>query len=119
MRMRISTPLIVLGLLLGSTVFAQDETKTQETKAAKSETTNDVSQRAAAASRKPKGPDVVLIQSEKRTIYEFRENGRLTMIKIVPRKGRAYYLVPEDPTLHNGELGRATRLVARWVIKEF
>ena len=78
----------------------------------------------ALADKTPKkervrGPDIVLVESEKRTVYEYRQNGRLTMIKVVPKKGKPYYLVPEDPTKHFGDLERAERLVPQWTVKEF
>ena len=69
--------------------------------------------------KKVRGPDVVLVESKKETIQEIRQNGKLIMIKVVPKKGKPYYLVPEDPTKHFGDLDRATRLVPRWNIKEF
>lgn len=68
---------------------------------------------------KVKGPDVVLIESKNRSIQEYRQNGRLTSIKVVPKKGKPYYMVPEDPTKHFGDLERAERLVPKWTIKEF
>ena len=68
---------------------------------------------------KVKGPDVVLIESKQRSIQEYRQNGKLTMIKVVPKKGKPYYMVPEDPTKHFGDLERADRLVPKWKIKEF
>ena len=119
MRKHLSTPLIVLCLLTGTFSFAQEDTKTQDTKEEKVETKQTSSTNTESSKPKLKGPDVVLIQTEQRTIYEFRHNGRLTMIKVVPKKGRPYYLVPEDPTLHGGDLERTNRLIARWVIKEF
>ena len=69
--------------------------------------------------KKVKGPDVVLVESEQKTIHEFRHNGRLVMIKVVPKKGKPYYLVPEDPTKHFGDLERAERLVPKWILKRF
>lgn len=68
---------------------------------------------------KVKGPDIVLIESKNRSIQEYRQNGRLTSIKVVPKKGKPYYMVPEDPTKHFGDLERAERLVPKWKIKEF
>lgn len=116
----LSLPLIVLCLLLGTFALAQEDVKQDDAKAENSEAEKETpAAEETTTNPKLKGPDVVLIQSEQRTIYEFRHNGRLTMIKVVPKKGRPYYLVPEDPTLHGGDLERANRLVARWVIKEF
>lgn len=68
---------------------------------------------------KIRGPDVVLVESKKETIQEIRQNGKLIMIKVVPKKGKPYFLVPEDPTKHFGDLDRTSRLVPRWNIKEF
>ena len=69
--------------------------------------------------KKVKGPAVVLVESEKKSIHEFRHNGRLVMIKVVPKRGKPYYLVPEDPSKHFGDLERAEKLVPRWILKRF
>ena len=66
-----------------------------------------------------RGPDVTLIASEERTVYEYRQNGQLRMIKVVPSFGRPYYLVPRDPTQGFGDLEQARTLVPEWVIWEF
>ena len=86
--------------VMGTPVAAQDDTKT-------------------APSRSQRGPDVVLRETPERTIYEYRQNGQLTMIKVVPKKGKPYFLVPVDRTENFGELDRATRLKPQWVIKSF
>lgn len=41
-------------------------------------------------------PEVTIRQQGSRTIHEYRMNGRLYMVKIVPRNGPAYYLVDQD-----------------------
>lgn len=69
--------------------------------------------------KKVKGPDVVLIESEQKSIHEIRHNGRLIMIKVVPKSGKPYYLVPENPTKNFGDLERAERLVPKWILKRF
>ena len=56
---------------------------------------------------------------EERTIYEYRQNGHLRMVKIVPDWGKPYYLVPRDPTAGFGDLERADALLPTWVIVEF
>lgn len=66
-----------------------------------------------------RGPDVTIIAEEKRTIYEFRQNGELRMVRVVPAFGKPYYLVPRDPTKGFGDLERADMLVPSWVIVEF
>jgi hypothetical protein len=66
-----------------------------------------------------RGPDVVIIDEEDRTIYEFRQNGVLRMVRVVPDFGKPYYLVPRDPSQGFGDLERADMLVPSWVIVEF
>ena len=41
------------------------------------------------------------------------------MVKIVPRLGKPYYLVPRDSTTGFGDLERADMLLPSWVIVEF
>lgn len=72
-----------------------------------------------AANAEDDGPDVTIIATEQRTIYEYRQNGHLRMIRIVPEVGRPYYLVPRDPTKGFGELDQADMLIPSWVVVEF
>ena len=72
--------------------------------------------RPASAQR---GPDVVIIAEEDKMIYEFRQNGELRMIRIVPTFGKPYYLVPADPTKGLGDLQRVDALVPSWVLWDF
>jgi len=41
-------------------------------------------------------PDITIIRKGKKTIQEYRKNGVLYMIKIVPAIGPAYYLLDTD-----------------------
>jgi len=66
-----------------------------------------------------RGPDVVIIAGEDKVIYEFRQNGQLRMVRIEPKWGKPYYLVPRDSTKGFGDLERADMLVPQWVIAEF
>ncbi len=66
-----------------------------------------------------RGPDVTIIAGKNRTIYEFRQNGELRMVRIVPAFGKPYYLVPADPSKGFGNLERADMLVPSWVIVRF
>ena len=66
-----------------------------------------------------RGPDVTLIAGEERTVHEYRHNGQLRMIKVVPKRGKPYYLVPRDPTRGWGDLEQAEALQAEWVLWEF
>ncbi len=41
-------------------------------------------------------PDIQIRYGEDKTVYEYRVNGQLVEIKVVPKIGPAYYLVPAD-----------------------
>ena len=41
-------------------------------------------------------PDITIVRKCKKTIQEYRRNGRLYMIKVVPDVGPAYYLHDTD-----------------------
>ena len=66
-----------------------------------------------------RGPDVVIIAGEDKVVYEFRQNGLLRMVRVEPKWGKPYYLVPRDSTKGFGDLERADMLVPQWVIAEF
>jgi len=66
-----------------------------------------------------RGPDVLIISGEDKVVYEFRQNGELRMVRVVPKWGKAYYLVPRDNTKGFGNLERADMLLPQWVIAEF
>ena len=74
---------------------------------------------AAPADTDVRGPDVTIIEGEDRVVYEYRQNGELRMIRIVPSIGKPYYLVPRDETRGFGDLEKADMLVPRWTIIEF
>ena len=42
------------------------------------------------------GPQIVIRPGEKEVFYEYRVNGQLMEIKVVPEVGPEYYLVPAD-----------------------
>ena len=66
----------------------------------------------------PRGRDVTIIEGEDRTVYEYRQNGELRMIRIVPSTGRPYYLVPADSTSGYGNLEKADTLIPKWILVE-
>lgn len=41
----------------------------------------------------PMEPDITIIRKEKKTIQEFRKNGKLYMVKVIPDVGPAYYFI--------------------------
>lgn len=64
-------------------------------------------------------PDVTITTRKDAVHYEYRINGRLYMIKVVPTKGPAYYLIDPDGT---GEWRRAEGpdvSPPMWVLKRF
>lgn len=74
---------------------------------------------AGNAEEVQRGPDVVIIAGEDKVVYEFRQNGELRMVRVVPKWGKPYYLVPRDGTEGFGNLERADMLLPQWVIAEF
>ncbi|MFK7160747.1 DUF2782 domain-containing protein [Marinospirillum sp. MEB164] len=61
-------------------------------------------------------PEIVIRQEEGRTIEEYRVNGQLFAIKVIPDQGEPYYLVDSegDGELDQRERGRL--LIPSWVI---
>jgi hypothetical protein len=50
-----------------------------------------------AGAESPVDPEITIVEEEDRTIYEYRDNnGKLYMVKVVPKKGRPYYLLDTD-----------------------
>lgn len=41
-------------------------------------------------------PDITIIRKGKKTIQEYRKNGQLYMVKIIPVVGPSYYLIDTD-----------------------
>lgn len=67
-----------------------------------------------------KKPDVQIIRKSDKTIYEYRINGELRYIKVVPKYGKPYYI-----TYPRGETGSAVRRdlddpqTPAWIIKSW
>ncbi|MFE8071303.1 DUF2782 domain-containing protein [Marinobacteraceae bacterium S3BR75-40.1] len=60
-------------------------------------------------------PQIVIRHEKKKTIYEYRVNGMLKEIKVVPENGAPYYLVPSE----GGDMIREDKselLIPSWVI---
>lgn len=64
-------------------------------------------------------PDIQIVAGEDRTIFEYRNNGILMMIKIVPESGKPYYLVPADGSPHFRSLDHSKKLYPQWVVLEW
>ena len=97
----------------------QETTETIETTATTPEEYINDYAGADGIQRSLEGPDVVITAGSKRTVYEYRQGGQLRLVKIIPRIGRPYYLVPADPTRGFGDLDQANRLLPQWKIIEF
>jgi hypothetical protein len=74
---------------------------------------------AADSDPRAAGPDVTIVRGDDRIVYEYRQSGQLRIIKVVPKVGRPYFLVPSDETRGFGDLERADMLIPRWVLLEF
>lgn len=67
-------------------------------------------------------PDINIIQRQDRTVHEYRMNGELYMVKIIPTIGRPYFLMDTD-----GDGSLETRqheldsglLVPNWILLEW
>ena len=63
-------------------------------------------------------PEVTIIEKERETVYEYRINGAVYMVKIKPKAGPAYYLLDLDG---DGEMDTqqddpAKIVVPHWVL---
>ena len=65
------------------------------------------------------GGDVEIVVGQGRTVYEYRTNGILMMIKVVPETGRPYYMVPADGSPHFTNLDHSKNLYPQWVLFEW
>ena len=63
--------------------------------------------------------DVEIVMGEDRTIYEYRVSGRLLIIKVVPKVGFTYYMVPADGSAHFESLDHSKKLYPKWVLGEW
>lgn len=59
-------------------------------------------------------PEIVITHKSDKTFYEYRVNGEVTEIKVVPKGGKPYYLVPVNGSMVRSD--RSRLLIPRWVI---
>ncbi len=65
--------------------------------------------------------EIRVIVEKKQTIEEYRHRGELILVKVIPNKGKPYFIDP----LENKQLGSGKELMeagvkpVHWVIKEF
>lgn len=63
----------------------------------------------------PVEPEIVIRHENEETFYEYRVNGILKEIKVVPKIGPTYYLVPSDGNAWIRE-DRSQVLVPSWIL---
>jgi len=67
-------------------------------------------------------PDITIIRKGKKTIQEFRKNGELYMVKIIPVAGPAYYLIDTNGDgnmdVRGSDLDKGTR-INQWKLFEW
>lgn len=69
----------------------------------------------ASVSANPNEPSIHIRHSEDKTFYEYKVNGELVEIKVVPKVGATYYLIPaEDDSMKRMKQSNLT--VPKWVI---
>ncbi|HIE55743.1 MAG TPA: DUF2782 domain-containing protein [Chromatiaceae bacterium] len=63
-------------------------------------------------------PEVIIKQSGEKAVHEYRIDGRLYMVKIVPRKGPPYYLLDldGDGIIDVTEEDPARMVVPQWIL---
>ena len=78
--------------------------------------------RAATDILPPKEEDedaIEIVEGRDRVVYEYRQGGLLTMIKVVPKGGGlAYYMVPADGGAHYESLEH-DNLYPQWILLEW
>ena len=63
--------------------------------------------------------DIEIVEGKDKTVYEYRQNGVLMMIKVVPKIGKPYYMVPADGAPHFETLDHKKKLYPQWVLIEW
>lgn len=66
-------------------------------------------------------PTVTIRQSDQGRVVEYRANGKLFMIKVIPKVGKPYYLVDQTGDGRFARRDGAAPMVSppMWVVKEF
>ncbi len=67
-------------------------------------------------------PDITIIRKGKKTIQEYRKNGQLYMVKVIPAIGPAYYLIDTDGDgtldVRGNDLDKGTQ-INQWKLLEW
>ena len=67
----------------------------------------------------PEGTDIVIRSGKDKTIHEYRINGFLYSIKVIPKIGKPYYLVAVDTVGNFTRSNRPQMLIPSWKILEW
>ncbi len=112
-------PILLLATLLPLAAVAAEPTKKDSPAVPAPPTVRDNGEAAVVPPEGAIEPEVTITTRGDATYEEYRANGRLYMVKVIPGKGKPYYLVYD-------ELGRARRtdhepstVVPQWVIKRW
>ena len=62
---------------------------------------------------------IEIVEGKKKTRVEYWKSGKLAMVKIIPKKGKAYYLVPAQGKNPSEGIKHESKLYPEWVIIEF
>ena len=98
--------------LPGVTVLTQDDSAASEAVAAA-----DIDPQTLEGL--PPGTDIIIRPGEQRTIHEYRVNGMLYSIKVIPKVGKPYYLVAVDNAGNFVRSNRPQMLIPSWKILEW
>ncbi len=61
-------------------------------------------------------PEVTVRHEEGHTLYEYRANGLLYLIKVVPKNGPAYFLIDPDGMGNYIRADKSDLLIPSWII---
>ncbi|TCK03486.1 DUF2782 domain-containing protein [Marinobacterium mangrovicola] len=61
-------------------------------------------------------PEISISHDGDATYYEYSVNGEIREIKVVPKVGKPYYLVPADGSDEFIRAGESQLLIPKWVI---
>ncbi len=110
-------PLLLLATLLPLAAVAAEPAKKDSPAVPAPPTVRDTGDAAAVPPEGAIEPEVTITTRGETTYEEYRANGRLYMVKVIPKRGKPYYLVYD-------EFGKARRtdlqpstVVPQWVIK--
>lgn len=61
-------------------------------------------------------PEITITHDQGNTYYEYSINGQLKEIKVVPKTGKPYYLVPAEGSQKFIRMDESQLLIPKWVI---